>query len=102
MNNRLKHHGDVLERKEEKDLIRVLEEEDKVAVLPSSFSIREIGTLTEEESLGLLGGGEGCRSLDVSSYTDTGDEPIMEINHVKGHNLKWKIIIKHHDDDDTT
>lgn len=28
------------------------------------------------------------------------EEPIMEINHMKGKNLKWKIIIKHHDDNE--
>lgn len=72
---------------------KVIEEENNVTILPSNFSVIDKSLLSN--------------SLSQLSYTtinkESGnkyDDPIMEINHMKGDSLKWKIIIKHHDGDD--
>lgn len=71
---------------------KVIEEESHVAVLPSNFSLNSKRHPLSES--------------DPRSYTTinrdfgnsyNGEDPVMEINHMKGSNLKWKIIIKHHD-----
>lgn len=71
---------------------KVIEEESHITVLPSNFSINAKRRPLSES--------------DPRSYTTinrdfgdsyNGEEPVMEINHMKGPNLKWKIIIKHHD-----
>lgn len=73
----------------------MIEEENCVTKLPSNFSIgdkRIVSNSISEQSYTTVNKDAG------SKYNS--DEPIMEINHMKGKNLKWKIIIKHHDDND--
>lgn len=68
-------------------LPRVIEEENKLTILPSKFSVKETRLHPESAS-----------EQSYTTFNKDSNDPIMEINHMKGKNLKWKIIIKHHDD----
>lgn len=63
-----------------------------MTILPSRFSMKDKNFYTASEQ------SYTTFNREASSKYNS-DEPIMEINHMKGKNLKWKIIIKHHDKD---
>lgn len=78
-------------------LLKVLEEENNVAVLPSQFSFGDMCTSTDiqppakhEEKV--RASADSKKSANI--IRSKGDD--ADLNNLKGQNLKWKIIIKHH------